>query len=621
MGVVDAMLGNAAVAAVLAVMALGVGLLVRSPAVRHVAWVLVLLKFVTPPIVTVPLPVLPATWAEKPAEQAPTGAIQFTPTAPAPVIPATRGLAPEWRDNYRPQGAVDWALVAWVAGAVMWFAWQGRRVVRFRRRVAKADAATPELADVVRRIAAELGIARPPTVRLAAGIASPMLWGWGRATVILFPRELLARLSPEARDTLLAHELAHYLRRDHWVRVLEFVASGLYWWHPVVWIARTQIEAAEEECCDAWVVGGLAASPRKYAEALLATVDYAAELQRPRLPPGACAANRSVRLLHRRLVGIINARRPTRTRGVVAFRALAVAALVTQPVLRAATPGDIGSQAEPVAVGYSPSPGAPTCPPPRRTVEPRAWASASAPHGGLTVVARDHEVILRRPEGTSAVLGPGRPLALAFAPGGRRLATAGPGALLRTWDDRGRPIAEAHTPVAARSVSFTPDGTRLLALDADGGVSVLDAETLSVVSRWAVDGPANSLTLSPDGVTVAIAFGSWLSETGWVELWSIPDRRRIASYSAAGPVGAVRFTPDASVLIVGGWNGSVAWRSLPTGELITTRQLPKDMVAAAAFSPDAGTLPLDPPPELAPPPSPVLPPDMLISDTTFTPEH
>ena len=129
-------------------------------------------------------------------------------------------------------------------------------------------------------------------VKIATGIGSPMLWGWGRTAVVLFPRDLLPRLSNEAKDTLLAHELAHFLRRDHWVRMLEFVASGLYWWHPVVWLARLGIEAAEEECCDSWVVGGLGTSPRLYAEALLATVDFEAELRRPCLPPGACAANR-----------------------------------------------------------------------------------------------------------------------------------------------------------------------------------------------------------------------------------------------------------------------------------------------------------------------------------------
>jgi hypothetical protein len=57
--------------------------------------------------------------------------------------------------------------------------------------------------------------------------------------------------------------------------------------------------------------------------------------------------------------------------------------------------------------------------------------------------------------------------------------------------------------------------------------------------------------------------------------------------------------------VVGGWNGLTVWLALPGGAVIAERQLPKDAVATAAFSPDAGTLPPVPPPEPAPPPSPV----------------
>jgi hypothetical protein len=501
----------------------------------------------------------------------------------------------------------------WAAGAAGWFLWQGRRIVRFRRRVARAEDAGPEVAAATRRIAAALGVARPPAVRAAAGIGSPMLWGWGRGTVILFPRALLARLAPEARDTLLAHELAHFLRRDHWVRGLEFVATGLYWWHPAVWLARGGIEAAEEECCDAWVVGGLAASPRRYAEALLATVDFAAELRRPCLPPGACAANRGARLLTRRLVGIVRAERPTRLPGAV--RAAAAALLLTQPVLMAATPGSgVGSQesevrSQPVCPAPCPRTPIASARPAPKAAEPRAWATAPAPGGAVTAVARDHEVVLRRPDGTVKALGPGKPVALAFAPDGKRLATAGPATLVRTWDDRGCLLAEARAPAPAWAIACVPDGTCFLVLDAAGGISVLDARTLAPLGTWTVEGPANSLACSPDGQCVAVAFGSWLdAEGGWVECWSIRERRMLARYEASAPVGATRFAPDGRMLVIGGWNGLLAWRTLPGGELVAERQLPKDLVAAAAFSPDAGTLPLEPPPE---PPAPATPPGSL----------
>jgi hypothetical protein len=299
---------------------------------------------------------------------------------------------------------------------------------------------------------------------------------------------------------------------------------------------------------------------------------------------------------------------------------LALVALLVQPVLRPTTEEPaVGSQVP----GYESrtedsssyaSPPAQWPPPPPKPAEPPAWASAAAPGGAVIAEARDHEVVLRRPDGTMAPLGPGKPLALAFAPDGQRLATAGPGPLVRTWDFQGNALAESRVAAAARGLAYTPDGRWLLVLDAAGGITVLDPATLAPGARWCVDGPANSIACAPDGQTVAVAFGSWLdAEAGWVDFWSIPLRRRLVTYRAAAPVGATRFGPDGRTLVIGGWNGSLTWRTLPGGELLAERQLPKGLVAAAAFSPDAGTLPLEPPPEPTPPSAPLAPrlPDLL----------
>ena len=613
MFVVHAMLGNAAVAAVLALLALAIGLACRSASIRHAAWVLVLLKLVTPPLFSVPLPLLPASWeAEPPANELSLFSASSSGTNRPPIESATS--EPLGGTRYRLAGVADWALAAWVVGTVAWFVWQGRRIESFRRRVGRAEKVPPEVAEAASRIAASLGIANPPEVKLATGIGSPMLWGWGRSAVVLFPRDLLARLSPEARDTLLGHELAHFLRRDHWVRVLEFLATGLYWWHPAVWLARMGLEAAEEECCDAWVVGGLAASPRRYAEALLATVDFEAELRRPCLPPGACAANRSARLLQRRLVMLLDASRPGRLRGGNAIRLVLVAALFARPVFSAATPEAIEPTPDPT-VAEVPRQNLPENRAPIKVAaEPRAWATAAAPGGILTVLARDREVVLRRPDGTTRVLGPGRPLAVSFAPGGQRLATAGPGTRVRTWNDRGELLVESHAPDAARAIAYTPDGTQLLILDAAGGMSVLDPQTLAVLAYFSVEAPANSIAISPDGRTVAVSFGSWRAETGRVECWSIAERRKLATYSVSAPVGAAGFAPDGRTLVVGGWNGTVFWLSLPSGQLLAERQLTKDLAATAAFCPDAGTLPLEPPPI----PPPLVFPELFLRPVRMT---
>ncbi len=622
MAVVEAMIGNAAVAAGLAFLALAAGYVCRCPVLRHAAWLIVLLKLVTPPLFGAPLHVLPPSWSP-PAEQMTSSAsVLFSPVAESrsilPIAVAQGGT------RERPTSVVEWLMAVWVAGSIGWFVWQGRKILRFRRLVARAEDAPPEVSEAAKRLALALGIACPPHVKLMTGTGSPMLWGWGRGVVVLFPRDLLVRLSTEARDTLLAHELAHYLRRDHWVRFLEFAATGLYWWHPAVWIARREIEWAEEECCDAWVVGELAASPRSYAEALLATVDYDAELRRPCLPTAACAAHRSARLLQGRLIGIINAGRPRRIPGARAIRVLIFAALLTRPVLLASTSELVESAADTAINERKPrvkSDAARKAPP--RQAAARPWAATTAP-GGLSVEARDKEVLLRHSDGSSFVLGPGRPLALSFAPGGQRLATAGPGSLVRLWDERGSQKAEAQVGAAARSIAYMPDGSRLLVLDANGDIFVLGTQTLEPLARWSVGEPANSIACSPDGATVAVSFGSWLSEAGRVECWSITDRRRVATFTASGPVGAARFTPDGKTLIIGRWNGTIAWRSLFDGNLMAERELSKELVATAAFCPESGTLPLVPPLEIAPPPVPIVLPQPsleFLQGTSMLPER
>jgi len=82
------------------------------------------------------------------------------------------------------------------------------------------------------------------------------------------------RLDRGERRTLLTHELAHYRRRDHWVRWIELAATLLFWWDPVCWWARREMRDAEEQCCDAWVLWALPHALRQYAGALLQTVEF-----------------------------------------------------------------------------------------------------------------------------------------------------------------------------------------------------------------------------------------------------------------------------------------------------------------------------------------------------------
>jgi beta-lactamase regulating signal transducer with metallopeptidase domain len=158
------------------------------------------------------------------------------------------------------------------------------------------------------------------------GVWSPLLWAVAGCPRLLLPAGLLSRLDNEQRATLLAHELAHYYRRDHWVRCLEFVATGLYWWLPIVWWVRRELSDAEEECCDAWVVWALPQAAKAYASALVETLDFLSGSQ-PALPPVASGLGR-LPLLRRRLTMIMRGTTPRKLTGLGFMVVVAAAALL-----------------------------------------------------------------------------------------------------------------------------------------------------------------------------------------------------------------------------------------------------------------------------------------------------
>jgi RND family efflux transporter MFP subunit len=305
-------LTNTAWALVLGVVAaIGSRVWWRRPAIGHVLWLLVLLKLLLPSLLSLPTVPRPAK-APGPSEAAsvrasvPDAAIAPVSASPIasrrsePAQPAPHSAAEQSpRPWVRPWPWRTIVVSCWGLGAILWWSILAWKVTQFRSLMRFARPAEPDLIRRMDQIAARLGLRRVPQARLIAARVPPLVWvPLAGSPRLILPEELWSRFDGAQQNAILAHELAHLRRQDHWVRRLQAVTCGLYWWNPISWWAAREIEGAEEKCCDAWVLWALPAAAAPYAQALVTTIAFLSKLKNP-LPVGVCGVGRAVPLKRR----------------------------------------------------------------------------------------------------------------------------------------------------------------------------------------------------------------------------------------------------------------------------------------------------------------------------------
>jgi beta-lactamase regulating signal transducer with metallopeptidase domain len=215
-----------------------------------------------------------------------------------------------------------------LSGAVAWWSLALVRIIRFHRLLKDGPLVPQKWQDQSDELAEQLGIARRPQVHLVPGQVPPMLWAIGGRPKVLIPSQLWPTLDPSEQVLLLLHELAHLRRRDHWVRWLEFVVGGLYWWHPAVWWARRGLREAEEQCCDAWVIWAMPRAAKTYAAALVAALEFVSGGHTALAAASATSGSGHVACLKRRLRMIVRASTPRSLSWFGRLAVLGMAALI-----------------------------------------------------------------------------------------------------------------------------------------------------------------------------------------------------------------------------------------------------------------------------------------------------
>ena len=321
---------NAVVTAALAVVVLLVCRFVRiGPVARHALWVLVLVKFVTPPVIEWPWPApdpFRLAASDLPVQvMTPFVALEMQ-AAVEPAASSVADSAGASTSDTGPLASIPGLVWIWALGAVGLLGIESVRLLRLARRVRHGGAADPAIVSRVARLSAQLELKPIPVVAIA-GVASPMVWGFGR-TRLLWPEDLSAENPGACLDGLIVHELAHVKRRDHLVGWIELAAGVVWWWNPLFWFVRAALREQAELACDAWVISALPNGRRAYAESLLALAGAA--LRGTPSPAMAVMGIRagSRRVLERRLVMIMKGRAPLR---------LPFAGLLTLALISAAT--------------------------------------------------------------------------------------------------------------------------------------------------------------------------------------------------------------------------------------------------------------------------------------------
>jgi D-alanyl-D-alanine endopeptidase (penicillin-binding protein 7) len=140
-------------------------------------------------------------------------------------------------------------VTAWSLGALAMIARLAAGMLWVHRLRARAVAVPAPLEAALGTLAARIGAPLGVLVRSVERLAAPVTVGWWRP-VVLVPAAMLTQMPPALLEALLAHELAHIMRRDYLVNLLQAGVEALLFFHPVVWWLSARLRAERELVAD-----------------------------------------------------------------------------------------------------------------------------------------------------------------------------------------------------------------------------------------------------------------------------------------------------------------------------------------------------------------------------------
>ena len=150
--------------------------------------------------------------------------------------------------------ASPWLLLPWVGGTVIGALAIVVALIRLRRALLQRTPLTEgPVAELFAELCRRSGSSRRTRLSTSADIAAPITFGVWRPEVCL-PDRALSELDAEQQEAMLAHELAHAVRRDPMWQLISKALVLVFFFQPLNRLARKRILDLAEYLSDDWAV-------------------------------------------------------------------------------------------------------------------------------------------------------------------------------------------------------------------------------------------------------------------------------------------------------------------------------------------------------------------------------
>lgn len=110
-----------------------------------------------------------------------------------------------------------------------------------------------------------------PVLFTSEAIRFPSIWCWGLHPAILLPKAWIDSwlLTEEETEVIFLHELAHLLRRDHFMALIGRMAGAWLFWNPLYWLMIKRLDLLSDTACDLFALKRSTIRPDNYSELLV----------------------------------------------------------------------------------------------------------------------------------------------------------------------------------------------------------------------------------------------------------------------------------------------------------------------------------------------------------------